>query len=163
MMLIKILPCILYGVSWLGLFGYGFYQGSEHTKEKYETMIKADTIAYNEQIINLQQEVLEKERQKNAEISEILAQNEENLNKERDQYEKTITDLRNGNAKLSGMLNDSNAKRTRTNKHKYANTQDVVCYERGELLQKVESTLRIGIECDKLANDYNALLEACEE
>lgn len=160
--ILKFLPYLLYVSSWLGLFAYGYYEGSNNTKEKYELLIKEETIKYSDKITSLQQEVFSKEREKWKYISELMYENEQVLDKEKEQYENTINTLRTDNVKLSGLLNASTSKSTCSDMRKATNnTEEVVCYKRSELLQKIEETLHIGVECDSLANDYNTLLKIC--
>lgn len=109
----------------------------------------------------LLQEISQKEKFSRETINKIERENlvkQENLKNE---YENIISDMRN-----KYVLRDSvqcNSSRSSSNVSKSSrDTSKVRCYTESELYRKIEQSLAITKECDKLALDYNMLLEVCK-
>lgn len=118
---------------------------------------------------------LNAEKQKNQLLQEISKQEEfsretiaiierENLAKQeqlKDEYESIIANMHD-NYVLRDSLQCDNSRSTNNVQETKSNTSELRCYTEAELYSKIEKSLAIAKECDKLANDYNALLKVCK-
>jgi hypothetical protein len=88
----------------------------------------------------------------------------ENLQKEealKNEYEETIADMRTKYTIANSVQCESAGSSKRVSE-KASNTNNLRCFKEHELYRKIERSLVIANECDKLANDYNALLKICK-
>lgn len=88
----------------------------------------------------------------------------ENLQKEealKNEYEETIADMRTKYT-ISNSVQCENTGSSKRVSEKAINTNNIRCFKEHELYRKIERSLAIANECDKLANDYNALLKICK-
>lgn len=162
-LLLRVLPLVLTGISWVCLYGYGYYNGCAVTSDKYEMIIEKDRAQYTEKTNEILTQLREKERDLTLQINSIVKENMEQQERLQENYDKTIFDLRLNNIKLNGVLNNTcNNKTTDNLSSKPTDTSDIVCYKRAELYDKIEKSMAITTECDKIATDYNALLKVCK-
>lgn len=114
----------------------------------------------------LQKALVEKaeiERKNRERVSEIEQDNEKKLKTEKAKYEKQIADIRknfkpSGTVAVAGVC-DKGSRSGNSMSGAGEGSREIICYERAELQGKIIGTLAIGHECDRLALDYNALLE----
>lgn len=88
----------------------------------------------------------------------------ENLQKEealKNEYEETIADMRTKYT-IANSVHCESAGSAKRVSEKAINTDNLRCFKEHELYRKIERSLAIANECDKLANDYNALLKICK-
>lgn len=106
---------------------------------------------------SLLQKKIEADRENRARVSGIEREHLEAARRQKEQYEKTIANLR-ANFSPSGVLDD----RTEDGNGLPRSGDDsaaIVCYSRDELQSRVERSLAIGRKADELALKYRALLE----
>lgn len=109
----------------------------------------------------LLQSVAKTEKETRDKIATIERENFEVQNKLKANYENTIASLR-SSYKLSDGVHCNNSGNTNSMPGKTSNTGELRCYTEDELYRKIERSLAITAECDKLANDYNSLLKICK-
>ena len=162
-LLLRVLPLVLTGISWVCLYGYGYYNGCAVTSNKYELIIQKDHAQYSDEMNEILTKLREKDQEMALKLNSIVKENMEQQERLQENYDKTIFDLRLNNIKLSGVLdNTCNNKATDNLSSKPTDTADIVCYKRTELYDKIEKSMAITTECDKIATDYNALLKVCK-
>jgi hypothetical protein len=128
---------------------------------RYSTLIANYKLKAEQDKNLLLSEIKNKERVSRETIANI---ERENLKKEEDlkhEYETIINDLNNKYV-LVGGVQCNDPRDTNDVQRKKDNTPQVRCYTENELYRKIEQSLDIAKDCDKLANDYNALLKVCK-
>lgn len=162
--LVKYLPNLLYVLSWIGLFCYGYYQGCSATSDKYENEIKQQSIDYFSKIIEIQARFEVAYEKKQQEIEQIRLERENNIDNIDKVYEDTVDIIRNGFDNIDGLQYNKcpTVSTPRDVRKEDRNTSKLVCFEKSELSRKLERDLAIAKECDRLANDYNTLLNICK-
>lgn len=164
MIWLKMLPVILSGISWVFLFGVGYYVGSDQTKQRFTLEEQQRTILYQDKIATLVSQIRSQELANQSRINELISNqliNEENIKNE---YEKVISDLRDGKYDVSDGMHigkdcsaTSNAVSAGT-----TDTSNLICFTESELYRKIERSMAIAKEADQLAVKYNTLLEVCK-
>lgn len=94
---------------------------------------------------------------KNAELNfKVESERLKTYDEQEQKYSKIIADMRR-EFKPSGVLKCPTRETTTASAN--SNTSGIVCYKRSELYRKIEASLAIGQNCDRIAADYNALLQ----
>lgn len=84
------------------------------------------------------------------------------LEKQHDEDQINLDNLRDAiDVKLDSMCRENNSGRTAVST-KATNQSSLKCYSRTDIQRKIEQSLAVGKECDKLAIKYNSLLEWCK-
>ena len=136
---------LVYGLAVCAIFALGY--GTATYKAKLD---------FTEYQLEVQKQIAELNRSNTERVRAIEFENQDNLTKQKESYEKTIADLRR-NFKPSGVLKCPNLPTAG------AGSPELICYTRTELRSKIESTLAIAREADELAVKYNSLLKICGE
>ena len=135
----------VYGLVACAIFALGY--GSATYKAKLD---------FTEYQLEVQKKIAELNRSNTERVRAIEFENQDNLTKQKENYEKTIADLRR-NFKPSGVFKCPKLPTAG------AGSPELICYTRTELRSKIESTLAIAREADELAVKYNSLLKICGE
>ena len=126
----------------------------------YSLEIKDYQLEAEKQKNQLLQDIANKEKLSRDKIESIERDNLEIQNKLKVDYENTIASMRS-----DYVINDSvqcnSARSTDSVSEKATNTGSLSCFTEDELYRKIERSLAITQECDRLAADYNALLKIC--
>lgn len=162
---LRYLPLVFSGIGWILLFGVGFYLGSDSTEKRNIIEQQEIQIAYQEKINALTNQVRSQEIQTQSKINSIISEQMIKEDSIRDEYEKTIEELRNGISVLSDVTSvyQSTPATSSSTVSCVADTSNLVCYTKGEFYRKLEKSLALATECDALANRYNTLLATCKE
>ena len=127
----------------------------------YSLEIDKYKIEAEKQKTELLQDIANKEKLSRDKIESIERDNLEIQNKLKVDYENTIASMRS-----DYVINDSvqcNSTRSADSVSKKAtNTSSLRCFTEDELYRKIERSLAITQECDRLATNYNALLKICK-
>lgn len=163
MLWLKYLPAILSGLSWVILYGIGYYSGSSNTNQKWIVKTQKETIYYQNELSKLISTVRRQELEYRDKIDSIVLDNVHKQEELKSEYEQTIADLNNGKLTVGGVY-DCNNSATTSNSVSAAkpNTSDLICYSKADFYRKLEKSLAITSECDRLAVKYNSLLEVCQ-
>lgn len=143
-------------LSYCLCFSVGIYCCHVH----YSLKIDKYKIEAEKQRNQLLQDVAKSEKEARDKITSIERDNLEIQNKLKVDYENTISKLRS-----DYVINDSvqcNSTRTDSVSATATNTGSLKCFTEDELYRKIERSLAITQECDRLASDYNALLKICK-
>ena len=110
-------------------------------------------------------QVRSQEIQTQSKINSIISEQMIKEDSIRDEYEKTIEELRNGISVLSDVTSvyQSTPATSSSTVSCVADTSNLICYTKGEFYRKLEKSLALATECDALANRYNTLLATCKE
>lgn len=119
---------------------------------------KAETEKQKNQLL---QTAAKTEKLSRDRIANIERENLEVQNKLKVDYENTIANLRD-NYTISNSVQCNSSRSTNSVPRKAEHTGKLRCYTEDELYRKIEKSMAITSECDKLANDYNALLKVCK-
>ena len=161
---LKILPQALLGITWLVLFSTGYYMGSDATNQRNELKQSQITNDYQNKINELVELVRSQEIANQHKINTIISEQLEKEEMIKNDYENTIEDLRNNTLVVDGLhkcKDSSNAKANMPRNEPVAS--ELVCFTKADLYGKIEKSLAITAECDKVAEKYNALLKVYNE
>lgn len=142
---------------WLVCFLAGWYFCSQ----RYALEISEYKLEAEKQKTKLLQEVAKTEQLSREKIANIERDNLTAQNELKAEYENTISNLRT-KYKLTNSVQCNSARSSNGMPSKARNTAEIKCYTESELYRKIEASLAIAHQCDKLAIDYNALLEVCK-
>lgn len=156
---LRFLPLILTGVAWVATFGIGYWQGYANSETKWQAKIQAEENAYLGRINELAGMIRQSEIQAQEKINTIVSEQLESEEKIRNEYENTIADLRNGQYQFSGVRECPSESAGKPVPSKTGNPAGLVCYSEAELRSKIERSLAIAEECDRLAEKYEKLKE----
>ena len=143
-------------LSYCLCFSVGIYCCHVH----YSLEIDKYKIEAEKQRNQLLQDVAKSEKEARDKITSIERDNLQEKEKLKNEYETTISKLRS-----DYVINDSvqcNSTRTDSVSATATNTGSIKCFTEDELYRKIERSLAITQECDRLASDYNALLKICK-
>lgn len=161
---LKYLPAILSGVSWVALFCVGYGLGSSHTNDKWTIKRQNELIEYQSEISSLVSQVRKQERDYREKIDAIVLDGVKKEELLKDEYEKIINDLRDNSVSIGGVYDcKDGGKSGKGMPATKPDTSNLVCFARTDLYRKLERSLAITNECDKLAIRYKSLLEVCEK
>ena len=128
---------------------------------RYSLEIDKYKIEAEKQKTELLLDIANKEKLSRDKIESIELDNLEIQNKLKVDYENTIASMR-----YDYVINDSvhcnSAGSSDSVSEKATNTSSLRCFTEDELYRKIERSLAITQECDRLATDYNALLKICK-
>lgn len=156
---LRFLPLILTGVAWVATFGIGYWQGYANSETKWKTKIQAEENAYLGRINELAGMVRQSEIQAQEKINTIVAEQIAGEERIKNEYKTVIADLRNGNYEFAGVHDCPDKAAGNDMPAKTGTPAGLVCYSKAELQRKVEESLAIAKECDKLAERYEKLKE----
>lgn len=157
---LKILPQALLGITWLILFATGYYMGSDATNQRNELKQSQITNDYQNKINELVELVRSQEIANQHKINTIISEQLEKEEMIKNDYENTIEDLRNNTLVVDGLHECKNSSNTKADMPRNEPaTAELVCFTRADLYGKIEKSLAITAECDKVVEKYNALLK----
>lgn len=161
---LKYLPAILSGISWVALFCVGYGLGSSHTNDKWTIKRQNELIEYQSEISSLVSKVRKQERDYREKIDAIVLDGVKKEELLKDEYEKIISDLRDNSVSIGGVYDcKDGGKSGKSVSATKPDTSNLVCFARTDLYRKLERSLAITNECDKLAIRYKSLLDVCQK
>lgn len=140
--------------------GVHYYRsGYDTATKKYDEILRSESEKNYQKIIETERNLADKQ---NKIVSEYLNYIDE-LEKQHEQDKIDMDSLRDTVTIDIGKLchNNSNTNSAAVST-KAANQSKLKCYTNSELQRKIEKSLDITNECDKLSHKYNALLEWCK-
>lgn len=108
--------------------------------------------------------IIETERRLKEEQDQIIADYLNKIEVMQNEHEKDIIDLNNLRDTITVPKCVSNGSKTdKSVSGKAKDKSGVRCYTEAELLRKIEASLVIAADCDRLVTRYNSLLEWCKK
>lgn len=154
---------IIVGLILFGVVGFivtmAYLRGVWDTTDKYERIIR-------EKELEVQQRMRDLQHEQNIEVKQYLIR----VAELEEQHLADVEALKNAEFKdaiIAPTVPPVKCDRVQPNKgnsgrvQKTGNQSDLVCYTREEIQRKVERSLAITKEADKLVEQYKALLEIC--
>lgn len=154
---------IIVGLILVGVVGFivtmAYLRGVWDTTDKYERIIR-------EKELEVQQRMRDIQHEQNIEVKQYLIR----VAELEEQHQEDMELLKNAEFKdaiIAPTVPPVNCDRVQSDKENSGRVQktgtqsDLVCYTREELQRKVERSLAITKEADKLVEQYKALLEIC--
>lgn len=164
MVALKFLPVILSGLCWVFVFGGGYWMGCNATKQKYTIEDQAKEIEYHSKINALIDQIRSQELANQSRINDIMANHVVSEDAIRNEYEKIIEDLRSDKLVVANSLHLSkDCSASKPVSSTADNSSELVCFTKRELYAKIERSMAIASEADRLAERYNALLAVCKQ
>lgn len=128
---------------------------------QYSLEIEEYKLSAEKQKNQLLEEISQKEKFSRETINKIERENLVKQEQLKNEYETIITNMHDKYVLADSVQCDSSRSSSNVQETK-PNTSKLRCYTESELYRKIEKSLAIAKECDKLANDYNALLKVCK-
>lgn len=128
---------------------------------QYSLEIEEYKVSAEKQKNQLLEEISQKEKFSRETIAIIERENLEKQEQLKNEYETIIAGMHNKYVIADSVQCDSSRSTADVQETK-PNTSNLRCYTESELYRKIEKSLAIAKECDKLALDYNALLKVCK-
>lgn len=128
---------------------------------QYSLEIEEYKVSAEKQKNQLLEEISQKEKFSRETINKIERENLEKQEQLKNEYETIIADMHNKYVLADSVQCDSSRSSADMQETK-SDTSNLRCYTESELYRKIERSLAITKECDKLALDYNALLKVCK-
>lgn len=164
MIALKFLPVILSGLCWVFVFGGGYWMGCNATKQKYTIEDQAKEIEYHSKVNALVDQIRSQELANQNRINDIMANHVVSEEAIRNEYEKIIEDLRSDKLVIANSLHLSkDCSASKPVSSTADNSSELVCFTKRELYAKIERSMAIASEADRLAEKYNALLAVCKQ
>ena len=140
--------------------GVHYYRnGYETATKKYDEVLRLESEKNYQKIIETERNLTDKQ---NKIVSEYLNYIDE-LEKQHNEDVINIENLRDVISIDTDKLCDNNSNSgSAAMPAKATNQSKLKCYAESELQRKIEKSLDITNECDKLSHKYNALLEWCK-
>lgn len=138
-----------------------FYCGYWCCSVQYSLEIEEYKLSAEKQKNQLLEEISQKEKFSRETINKIERENLEKQEQLKNEYETIIADMHDNYVLADSVQCDSSRSSSNMQETK-PNTSELRCYTESELYRKIERSLAITKECDKLALDYNALLKVCK-
>lgn len=140
--------------------GVHYYRtGYETATKKYDEVLRVESEKNYQKIIETERNLTDKQ---NEIVSEYLNYID-TLEKQHEQDKIDMDNLRDViNIDTDKLCNNNSNSDSATVPPKAANQSKLKCYTESELQRKIEKSLDITNECDKLSHKYNALLEWCK-
>lgn len=157
--LLKYLPLILTGTIWVLTFGIGYYQGYTVCNTSWKDKSQVQENQYLNRLNELTGMIRQSEINAQKKINAIVSEQIESEERIRNEYETVIADLRNGQYQFSGVRECPSESAGKSVPSKTGNPAGLVCYSEAELRSKIERSLAIAEECDRLAEKYEKLKE----
>ena len=129
---------------------------------RYSTLIAEYKLNAEKQKNQLLEEISQKEQFSRETINKIERENLEKQEQLKNEYETIIADMHDKYVLRDSVQCENNTRDAANVQETKSNTSKLRCYTENELYSKIEKSLAIAKECDKLANDYNALLKVCK-
>lgn len=128
---------------------------------QYSLEIEEYKVSAEKQKNQLLEEISQQEKFSRETINKIERENLVKQEQLKNEYESIIADMHNKYVLADSVQCDSSGSSSNMQETK-PNTSNLRCYTESELYRKIERSLAITKECDKLALDYNALLKVCK-
>ena len=128
---------------------------------RYSLEIDKYKIEAEKQKSELLLDIANKEKLSRDKIESIERDNLQEKEKLKNEYETTISNLR-SDYTIADSVHCNSTRSSDSVPTKTKNTTSVRCYTEDELYRKIERSLAITQECDRLASDYNALVKICK-
>ena len=140
--------------------GVHYYRtGYETATKKYDEVLRVESEKNYQKIIETERNLTDKQ---NEIVSEYLKYIDE-LEKQHNEDVINIENLRDViSIDIGKLCNNKSNTHSATMPAKTTNQSKLKCYTESELQRKIEKSLDITAECDKLSLKYNALLEWCK-
>lgn len=138
-----------------------FYCGYWCCSVQYSLEIEEYKVSVEKQKNQLLEEISQKEKFSRETIAIIERENLAKQEQLKNEYESIIAGMHDKYVLRDSVQCDS-SRSTADMQEAKPNTGNIRCYTEAELYSKIEKSLAITKECDKLANDYNALLKVCK-
>ena len=140
--------------------GLHYYRnGYETATKKYDEVLRSESEKNYQKIIETERNLTDKQ---NKIVSEYLNYIDE-LEKQHNEDVINIENLRDViSIDTDKLCDNSSNTHSATMPAKATNQSKLKCYTESELQRKIEKSLDITNECDKLSRRYNALLEWCK-
>lgn len=107
--------------------------------------------------------IIETERRLKEEQDQIIADYLNKIEVMQNEHEKDIIDLNNLRDTVTVKCVSNGSKTDKSVSGKTKDKSGVRCYTEAELQRKIEASLVIAADCDRLATRYNSLLEWCKK
>lgn len=128
---------------------------------QYSLEIEEYKVSAEKQKNQLLEEISQQEKFSRETINKIERENLVKQEQLKNEYETIIADMHNKYV-LADSVQCDNSRSSSNMQETKPNTSNLRCYTESELYRKIERSLAITKECDKLALDYNALLKVCK-
>ena len=139
--------------------GVHYYRnGYETATKKYDEVLRQESEKNYQKIIETERNLADKQ---NKIVSEYLKYIDD-LEKQHEQDKIDMDNLRDVISIDSDKLCNNSNTNSAAMPEKTRNQSKLKCYTNSELQRKIEKSLDITNECDKLSHRYNALLEWCK-
>lgn len=140
--------------------GVHYYRnGYETATKKYDEVLRVESEKNYQKIIETERTLTDKQ---NKIVSEYL-KHIDDLEKQHNEDVINIDNLRDViSIDTDKLCNNSSNSYSSAVSTKTTNQSKLKCYTESELQRKIEKSLDITNECDKLSHRYNALLEWCK-
>ena len=129
---------------------------------RYTTLITEYKLNAEKQKNQLLQEISQQEQFSRETIAIIERENLEKQEQLKNEYESIIANMHDKYTLRDSVQCENNTRDAANVQETKPNTSKLRCYTESELYRKIERSLAITKECDKLALDYNALLKVCK-
>ena len=140
--------------------GLHYYRtGYETATKKYDEVLRVESEKNYQKIIETERNLTDKQ---NKIVSEYLNYIDE-LEKQHEQDKIDMDNLRDAvSIDIDKLCNNKSNTNSAAMPPKATNQSKLKCYTNSELQRKIEKSLDITNECDRLATRFNALLEWCK-
>jgi hypothetical protein len=140
--------------------GLHYYRsGYETATKKYDEVLRSESEKNYQKIIETERNLTDKQ---NKIVSEYLKYID-SLEKQHNEDVINIENLRDVvSIDIDKLCHNNSNSHSATMPSKATNQSKLKCYTNSELQRKIEKSLDITNECDKLSHKYNALLEWCK-
>lgn len=157
-----LMPLIIFIIVFASLeFQYyrGHAAGTAEEKQKTEKLLKEKEAQFLKKYFDLQ----------NSQ-DEILRKYQDKLISIEEEHNKLREDIENENLKIKDSLSITSSelseclqrsKAAASGLPKTADKSGLVCFTKSDIQRRIEKSVAVGEKCDKLAHQYNALLEVC--
>ena len=141
------------------LVGVHYYRsGYETATKKYDEVLRSESEKNYQKIIETERNLTDKQ---NKIVSEYLKYIDD-LEKQHEQDKIDMDNLRDAVTIDTDKLCDNSTSHGSAMPPKATNQSKLRCYTNSELQRKIEKSLDITNECDRLATRFNSLLEWCK-
>ena len=143
-----------------------FFVGLHYYRNGYETATKKYDEVLRQESEKNYQKIIETERNLTDKQNEIVSEYLKYIDELEKQHEQDKIDMDNLRDVISidtdKLCNNKSNSGSTTMSTKATNQSKLRCYTNSELQRKIEKSLDITNECDKLATRFNSLLEWCK-
>ena len=140
--------------------GVHYYRnGYETATKKYDEVLRSESEKNYQKIIETERNLNDKQ---NKIVSEYLKYIDD-LEKQHNEDVINIENLRDAvSIDINKLCDNSSNSHSAAMPAKAANQSKLKCYTNSELQRKIEKSLDIAADCDRLATRFNSLLEWCK-